>query len=114
MRFLCTICLLGLATLAPAQDSVIRISEADAKKALVSKTDPAYPEIARKMHLSGRVVVDVFIGEDGKVENAKPVNGNALLTGAAVAAVKNWKFTPFAPDGSPKKAVASFAFDFKL
>ena len=115
MRFVCAMCLaLGLVSLAPAQDGAIRVSEAEAKKAIVSKSDPDYPEIARKMHLSGRVVVDIFIDEEGKVENAKPVNGNALLTGAAVSAVKRWKFTPFAPGGTPKKAVASFAFDFKL
>ena len=91
-----------------AQDTV-RVSEAEAKKALVSRADPEYPAIARQMHLGGRVTVDVFVDEAGKVEKVQPVSGNQLLTGAAVSAVKKWKFTPFG-----KKAVATFAFDFKL
>ena len=93
-----------------AQEGVIRVTETDAKKAIVSKTDPEYPAIAKSMHLAGRAVVDVYIDEDGKVEKAQPVSGNALLTGAAVSAGKKWKFN----NSFGKKAVAAFAFDFKL
>ena len=93
-----------------AQEGVIRVTETDAKKAIMSKTDPDYPAIARSMHLSGRAVVDVYIDSDGKVEKAEPVSGNALLTGAAVSAVKKWKFN----NTFGKKAVAAFAFEFKL
>ena len=104
------VCALLLAALMFAQDaSLVRVPEADAKKAVASKVDPEYPSIARQMKLSGRVVVDVVIDETGKVENAKPVSGNQLLSGAAVAAVKKWKFNSF-----DKKVVTSLAFDFKL
>jgi protein TonB len=99
-----------LVTGAAAQEATaVRVTESEAKKAIVSKTDPEYPAMARQMHLSGRVVVDIFIDEDGKVENAKPVSGNQLLSSAAVSAVKKWKFNSFG-----KKAVTSLAFDFKL
>ncbi len=93
-----------------AQEGVVRVTETDAKKAIVSKTDPDYPAMAKNMHLSGRAVVDVYIDADGKVEKAEPVSGNALLTGAAVTAVKKWKFN----NTFGKKAVAAFAFEFKL
>jgi TonB family protein len=104
--------LLGAALMAAcmAQDATLmRVSETDAKKAIVSKTDPEYPAMARQMNLFGRVILDIFIDEEGKVEKVQPVSGNQLLTSAAVSAVKKWKFTPFA-----KKAVTSMAFDFRL
>lgn len=101
----------GLAALAlSAQDSsLVRLTEAEAKKAAVSKVDPEYPDMARKMHLAGRVIVNIFIDEEGKVEKVAPVSGNQLLTGATVSAVKKWKFTP-----AEKKQVTTLAFDFKL
>jgi TonB family protein len=115
IRIASTIALiLSFAAAAAAQDGIIRIPESEARKALISRTDPEYPTMARQMHLSGRVIVDIYIDEDGKVEDAKPVNGNALLSSAAVNAVKRWKFSPIAPGGTPKKAVTSMAFDFKL
>jgi len=93
---------------------LVRITEEEAKKLVVSKVDPEYPAMAKQMHLVGRVVVDIFIGEDGKVEKVETVNGNPLLSGAAVAAVKKWKFTPFSSGGHTRKAVTSLGFNFKL
>lgn len=101
---------LTLASLFAQDAGLVRVTEADAKKAVVSKVDPEYPAMAKSMHVAGRAVVDVYIGEDGTVEKAQPVSGNPLLTGAAVSAVKKWKFN----NSYGKKAVAAFAFDFKL
>lgn len=88
---------------------LVRLTEAEAKKNLITKTEPDYPALARQAHVAGRVTVDVFVDEQGAVENAKPVSGNLLLSGAAVNCVKKWKFS-----GTGKKTVAQFAFDFKL
>ena len=102
--------LTGLSLASLLADDVVRVTETDAKKAIVSKVEPEYPSMARNMHLAGRAVVDVYIDQDGKVERAQPVSGNPLLTGAAVSAVKKWKFN----NTFGKKAVAAIAFDFKL
>jgi TonB family protein len=106
LRVLTCVALLGAFGL--AQESV-RMSESDARKAIVSKVEPEYPVMARQMHLTGRVVVDVYIDETGKVDTVKPISGNQLLTSAAVAAVKKWKFS-----AQPQKAVTAVAFDFKM
>ncbi|MEO7143061.1 MAG: energy transducer TonB [Bryobacteraceae bacterium] len=103
-----------LAAAALFGNDTVRLSEAEAKKAIVSKVDPQYPQMARQMHLTGRVVVDVYIDEDGSVDKVQTLNGNALLTSAAANAVKRWKFTPFTSGGHPSKAVTSLAFDFRM
>jgi TonB family protein len=97
-----------------AQEAVIRVTDADARKAAVQAPVPTYPVIARQMRVSGRVVVDAHIDADGKVEKVEPVSGNPILTSAAVSAVKRWKFSPFQADGKAARAVAALSFDFKL
>ncbi len=105
---------LAAASLAAADEPTVRVPEAEAKKALVTRVDPEYPPMARQMRLSGRVQVDAYIDENGAVEKVQVVNGNPLLTSAAVNAVKKWKFNAITANGKAVKAVAGFTFDFKL
>jgi protein TonB len=53
---------------------------------------PAYPEIARRMELSGKVRLEVTITADGHVKNVHPVGGHPVLVDAATSAIKGWRF----------------------
>jgi protein TonB len=97
-----------------ADDLVVRISDADAQKAAISKANPDYPPMAKQMHVSGAVVVEAEVSPDGEVGKVAPVSGNALLSSAAVSAVKKWKFKPFTAEGKPAKAVVRLSFNFTL
>jgi TonB family protein len=97
-----------------AEDVLIRITEADARKAAISKANPEYPPMARQMRVAGPVVIEAEVGTDGGVEKVQPVSGNALLSAAAVGAVKKWKFTPFTAEGKPAKALIRMGFNFSL
>jgi len=97
-----------------AQDSDIKVSSSDAMKAATAKVQPDYPAIAKQLHLEGAVEVEAHIAEDGSVESAKPVTGNAVLANAAVAATRHWKFAPFMAGGKAVKAVTSLTFNFKI
>ena len=99
---------------ATAQDGAIRVSQSDAMKAARQKVDPEYPAMARQLHLEGAVELEAHIGENGSVEDVKPLTGNAILMNAAVTAIRKWKFTPFLADGKPSRAVADISFHFKL
>jgi TonB family protein len=99
---------------ATAQDGDLKVSSADAMKAATAKVQPAYPAIAKQLHLEGAVEVEAHINENGSVDAVKPVTGNAVLANAAVAATMNWKFTPFTAGGKAVKAVAELTFNFKL
>jgi protein TonB len=102
------------ATQLSADDVVVRISDSDAQKAAVSKANPEYPPMAKQMRVSGSVIVEAAVSTEGEVEKVQPVSGNALLSSAAVAAVKKWKFKPFTAEGKPAKAVVRLAFNFTL
>lgn len=97
-----------------ADDLVVRISDSDAQKAAISKASPDYPPMAKQMHVSGSVVVEAEVTPEGEVGKVQPVSGNALLSSAAVSAVKKWKFKPFTAEGKPAKAVVRLSFNFTL
>jgi TonB family protein len=97
-----------------AQDAILNVSKSDAMRAATSKVAPTYPPMARQLGMQGDVEVEAKITEAGNVESVKPLTGNPVLLNAAVAAAKQWKFTPFTNDGKPTKAMAPITFTFKL
>ncbi|NYF89701.1 energy transducer TonB [Tunturiibacter empetritectus] len=63
-------------------------------RAIVSRTSPSYPELAKRMHVGGKVVLLVTIQADGTVSATKVESGHALLAPAAQDAVTHWRFAP--------------------
>lgn len=92
--------------------TVIRVPEAQARKAIVQKVQPSYPMLARQMGLSGHVVLDMYVDPSGNVEKANVVSGNPILGNAAVQAAKQWRFQPFEANGKATEAVIRVGFDF--
>ncbi len=66
---------------------------------VISRVLPSYPELARRSHTTGTVVIDVLIDEKGKVTKATAVSGPAILQSEAVNAVMRWQFKPANLDG---------------
>lgn len=65
-----------------------------------SKVQPVYPELARKMNITGTVKVEVVVSANGTVKDAKVVGGHPVLANAALEAVKKWKFEPAATEST--------------
>ena len=55
---------------------------------------PAYPEMAKSMHLAGTVKVQITITPQGQVRDAKVIGGHPLLADAAMRAISKWKYEP--------------------
>jgi periplasmic protein TonB len=62
--------------------------------AKIRHVDPAYPELAKRAGVQGKVEVECLIDADGRVTRARVVRGPALLDAAAVAAVEQWRYRP--------------------
>jgi TonB family protein len=77
------------------------------RRAIVSRVPPAYPELARRMHVSGKVVLLVSVDADGKVLATKVESGHALLAPAAQDAVSRWRFAPN-PEASESEIEVNF------
>jgi TonB family protein len=65
-----------------------------------SKVPPVYPEIARRMNITGTVRMMVVVSPSGAVKNTKVVGGHPLLVTAATEALKRWKFEPASEESS--------------
>lgn len=59
---------------------------------------PIYPELAKKMSISGVVKIEVIVTSSGMVRSTKVLGGHPVLVGAATDAVKKWKFEPAATE----------------
>jgi TonB family protein len=73
-----------------------------------SKVQPVYPDLARKMNLTGTVKVEVIVSPNGTVKEAKVVGGHPVLANAALDAVKKWRFEPASMESS---GVVDFKFE---
>lgn len=59
-----------------------------------SRTAPVYPELAKRMKITGAVKVECTVEADGRVKDAKAVSGNHIFAPSAEDAVRRWKFEP--------------------
>lgn len=64
---------------------------------VVHRVPPTYPDLARRLQISGMVRLRATVAPNGSVKFVEPVGGNPLLIKAAQEAVANWKYAP-APD----------------
>jgi TonB family protein len=88
---------------APAQDAT-----PPQERKVVLRVNPAYPDLARRMHLAGVVKLQVTIAADGSVKSVSPLGGNPVLLKSAQEAVSRWKYTP-APEET--REVVELRFD---
>jgi TonB family protein len=82
--------------------------------ARISHVNPVYPPDARDARVQGVVILDVLIGVDGRVEQAKVLRSIPLLDQAAIDAVTQWVFTPTTVNGEPKKVIMTVTVNFTL
>jgi TonB family protein len=70
----------------------------DSDRPVKQRVAPAYPEIAKRMHISGMVKVAATVAPDGSVSSTRAVSGNRVLADAAEQAVHKWKFASAATE----------------
>ena len=63
-------------------------------RAVKDRVPPAYPEIAKRMGITGVVEVQATVAPDGKVLAVKTLSGNSMLASAAQTAVQHLRFVP--------------------
>lgn len=67
-------------------------ADEDAPRRVKSEVKPTYPPLAKQMHLSGTVKVEVVIAPDGKVKHVRVVGGHPVLAAEAEKAAVMMRF----------------------
>jgi periplasmic protein TonB len=81
---------------------------------LIRKVVPGYPALARQARVSGIVRLVGIVATDGTVRNLQLISGHALLTQAALDAVKQWIYQPTLLNGQPVEVIAPIDVIFTL
>lgn len=82
---------------------------------VIKKVAPVYPEEAKKEGITGKVVLDATVNEQGKVNDVKTIeSANPSLEKAAIDAVKQWEFAPLQKDGKNVTFITTLTLNFAL
>lgn len=88
--------------------------EADPPEPDENNAPPEYPEAMRTTGHEARVVLKVVVEKDGSVGRIAVLKGEEPFVGAAIAAVKTWRFTPAALEGQPIAVFLTVPVKFSL
>jgi TonB family protein len=79
----------------------------EAKRQVKRLLTPQYPELAKKLNLSGTVRIEVTIAPDGTVKRTRILGGHPLLAASAEEAAQKSTFEP-----GPKETTEIIEFKF--
>ena len=82
-------------------------SPSEAKRQVKRLLTPQYPELAKKLNLSGTVRIEVTIAPDGIVKHTRVLGGHPLLAASAEEAAQKSTFEP-----GPKETTEIIEFKF--
>jgi len=92
----------------------VRVSGSIERPRKIHDQAPVYPALAITAHVQGTVVIDAVISATGAVQDARVITSVPLLDEAALAAVRQWVFTPTRIGGVPVPVILTVKVDFKL
>ena len=72
------------------------LGDVDRVPEIVRRLEPAYPFIARRRNISGKVVVRILVDPDGNVRNPKIVEAQpeGIFESSVLEAIREWRFKP--------------------
>jgi protein TonB len=91
----------------------VSLPESAAWDLLAQPVDPVYPEAAKASGQRGTVVLQVLIGRDGTVQDAKFLQGSLVFARVAIDAVKQWRFKPYSMNGRAVSVQSTITLNFK-
>jgi TonB family protein len=84
--------LLAAATVA-AMVAMMLPGAAPEERVLKERVEPVYPDLARRMGITGMVKLALIVDCVGTVVRVKTLSGDSMLAAAAGEAARHWRFT---------------------
>jgi periplasmic protein TonB len=91
----------------------VRLSP-DTAQAVERPVEPSYPMLAKQMKVQGSVVLQALIGREGSIQDLRVLSGPAILSTAAMDAVKQWRFRPYFQAGQAIETEARITVNFTI
>jgi len=83
---------LSLGMLVFSQSFSLAQQQSEANRKVLNRVTPVYPDLARRMQISGTVKVEVIVAPTGNVKFTQVIGGSPVLAKAAVDAIEKWKW----------------------
>lgn len=81
---------------------------------LVRRVEPIYPALAKAARIQGPVHLQATISKQGMIENLQVLSGHPMLAGAAVDAVRQWRYRPYLLNGEAVEVETEVTVNFVL
>jgi len=81
---------------------------------VLTRVQPIYPNIAIKNRIQGPVHLHAVIAANGNLEALRVLDGHPMLAQAALEAVRQWRFRPYALNGRPIEVQTEVTVNFTL
>jgi protein TonB len=91
----------------------VKLPESAIRELLSQPVDPEYPAAAKASGQRGSVVLQVLIGRDGAVQDAKFQQGSLVFAKVAIDAVKEWRFKPYSMNGRAVSVQSVITLNFQ-
>jgi periplasmic protein TonB len=79
---------------------------------VIKKVPPVYPLVAKQRRLSGSVVLQGTVNENGRINSLQLISGSPVFRDAAFEAVKKWVFKPARLNGQAIEQQTRIRLDF--
>lgn len=76
--------------------------------------EPNYPLLAKQMKVQGSVILQALIDRGGNIEDLHVLSGPAILSSAAMQAVRQWRFRPYYMSGEAVETQARITVNFTI
>lgn len=105
---------LDAALIAPANAPKFRVGGMVLPAKLLAHPFPAYPADAQSRGVEGTVRLIATVRNDGSVGDLQVASGDPRLVGAALHAVRQWRYQPATLDGKPVQSETRIDIKFHL
>ena len=98
----------------PAPSAPVRVGGNIKTPTKVKDVRPLYPPDAQAAKIQGVVIIEATINADGRVSDARILRSIPMLDDAALAAVREWEFTPTYLNGAAVPVIMTVTVNFTL
>lgn len=77
-----------------AGSAPVALGQEGISRKVKSKVEAQYPELARRMNITGVVKIQITVATNGTVKNTKLMGGHPILANVAMETIKKWRYEP--------------------
>jgi len=81
---------------------------------LIHRVQPVYPHLAQVGRIQGTVMLRAIISRTGTIDDLHVISGHPMLVGAAIDAVRQWRYRPYILNGEPVEVETQVTVNFSL